>query len=64
MAIIDYFGKSIDMVILDDLAVGEIDSDKYLVESNFDDDMFLDICTSEEILLNFGIDVKEISYFN
>ena len=62
---IEYFNVKVDMVIVDNcLAIGKFDNETYLVESIFSGDMFLDVCTNEEILLNYGVNVKEISYFN
>ena len=62
---IKYFDNEISMVIIDNcLAIGRINSEKFLVESVFSGDMFLDVCTDEEILLNYGVNVNEISYFN
>lgn len=62
---ITYFDTEVDMVIIDNcLAIGKFDNETYLVESVFSGDMFLDICTDEEIMLNYGVNVNEISYFN
>ena len=63
---ITYFDTEISMIKIDEcLAIGEYEKNKtYLVESIFSGDMFLDVCTDEEILLNYGVNVKEISYFN
>ena len=57
MAIIDYFGTEVNMVILDDLAVGEIESDKYLVEST---EGFLDIMDAKECEDVYGVNPNEI----
>ena len=63
---ITFFDNEISMLKIDEcLAIGEYEKgETYLVESVFSGDMFMDICTYDEILLNYGIDVKEISYFN
>ena len=58
MAIIDYFSKSVDMVIVDDcLAVGKIDSDKYLIESI---DGFLDVMSANECEEVYSVNPTEI----
>lgn len=63
---IEYFNVKVDMVKIDEcLYIGEYEKgETYLVESIFSGDMFLDVCTDDEILLNYGVNVKEISYFN
>ena len=62
---IEFFNVKVDMLKIDEcLMIGQFDNETYLVESIFSGDMFLDVCTSEEILLNYGVNVKEISYFN
>lgn len=63
---IEYFNVKVDMVKIDEcLYIGEYEKgETYLVESIFSGDMFMDICTDAEILLNYGVNVKEISYFN
>ena len=61
---IEYFGAPVNMVIVDNcLAIGRITSKTYLVESVFSNESYLDVCTDEEIMLNYGVNVKEISYF-
>lgn len=57
MATIDYFGKSVNMIILDDLAVGEIDENTYLVESN---EGFLDVMSADECKEVYSVDPNEI----
>ena len=53
---IDYFGKSVNMIVVDDLAVGEIESDKYLVEST---EGFLDIMDAKECEEVYGVNPTE-----
>ena len=54
---IKYFDTEISMVILDDLAVGEIESDKYLVESS---NGFLDVMSADECKEVYSVDPNEI----
>ena len=63
---IKYFDTEVDMVIVDNcLAIGEYEKNKtYVVESIFSNESYLDIMDAEELLDVYGVNVKEISYFN
>ena len=53
---IDFFGKSVNMIVLDDVAVGEIESNKFLIESS---NGFLDIMDAKECKEVYGVNPTE-----
>lgn len=62
---ITYFDNEISMVIIDNcLAIGRINSEKFLVESVFSNESYLDIMSAEECKEVYGVNPTEISYFN
>ena len=62
---ITYFDNEISMVIVDNcLAIGRINSEKFLVESVFSNECYLDIMSAEECKEVYGVNPTEISYFN
>ena len=58
-----YFDKDITLKVIDNtLSIGVFDENTYLVANIFSNELYTDVCTSEELMYNYGVEVDQIDF--